>query len=344
MRLYLFVFAQACLFAASQPAYWPRGEEWEKQTPEKAGIDAAILEDALRFAGEHNSTGVLVVRHGRIAAERYWQNWNRDSVGPIYSASKSVAATLVGMAIEDGKLRGVNQPMADFFPALKSTLRHHLTMTSGLKTTSGAAAGKRDEFEATAALPLEHPPGTAWSYNTPAYRLLLRVLELATGENLNDYTRRKLTEPLAMNHTRWDGPPVGDHNNWMWMESSVRDMAKFGLLALRRGQWDGRQLVNEKYMREAASKSQDLNEAYGYLWWLNGGKSYMRPGRAGVHNGMLMPDCPPDTFAALGAADKKIYVVPSLDLVVTRHGGAAKAADFDNEFLGRVCKAVSRQP
>lgn len=339
MRAYLLLFAQACLLAASQPVYWPRGEEWQTETPAKAGIDATALEDALRFAAEHNSSGVLVVRHGRIVAERYWQKWNRDSTGPIYSASKSVAATLVGMAIEEGKLRGVSQPMAAFFPSLKSTIRHHLTMTSGLKVTM-PDTGKGDEFEATAALPLEHPPGTAWAYNTSAYRLLLRVLELATGENLNDYTRRKLTGPLGMSHTQWDGPPVDDHHNWMWIQSSVRDMAKFGLLALHRGQWDGRQLVSEKFMKEATSKSQDLNEAYGYLWWLNGSKSYMRPGRGGVHQGMLMPDCPPDAFAALGAADKKIYIVPSLDLVVTRQGGAAKTADFDNQLLGRFCKAM----
>lgn len=103
----------------------------------------------------------------------------------------------------------------------------------------------------------------------------------------------------------------------------------------------------------AAGTSQKLNESYGYLWWLNGKASYKLPGGGGPQPGMLWPDCPPDAFGALGAQDKKIYIVPSLDLVVSRHGGPAGVArtpgaegggrsSFDNELLGRICRAVKR--
>ena len=91
--------------------------------------------------------------------------------------------------------------------------------------------------------------------------------------------------------------------------------------------------------KEAIAPSQELNPSYGYLWWLNGQKSFKQPAGA-VREGMLWPDCPPDSYAALGAQDKKIYVVPSLDLVVSRHGGAAGERTFDNELLGRFCRAI----
>src|SRR4029079_3002698 len=140
--------------------------------------------------------------------------------------------------------------------------------------------------------------------------------------------------------------------NCTWYRSGLRDMSRFGLLILRNGAWEDRQLVSAKWIKEATSTSQTLNESYGYLWWLNGKPSYQLPsGAGGAQRGMLWPDCPPDAFAALGAQDKKIYVVPSLDLVVSRHGGAAGIAQgpggecggrlsFDNELLGRVCRAA----
>jgi len=126
-------------------------------------------------------------------------------------------------------------------------------------------------------------------------------------------------------------------------------MARFGLLILRNGMWDDRRLVSAAYIKESTATSQKLNPAYGYLWWLNGKASFkLAGGREG--QGMLWPDCPADAFGALGAQDKKIYVVPSLDLVVARHGGAASVAraqgegggriSFDNELLGRICRSA----
>src|SRR5262249_1904494 len=110
-------------------------------------------------------------------------------------------------------------------------------------------------------------------------------------------------------------------------------------------------LVSEKWLQEATSPSQKLNESYGYLWWLNGQKSYKLPVGLITHKGMLWEDCPADAFAALGALDKKIYIVPSLDLVVARHGGAAgeRSAEgggrdsFDNQLLGQICRAVIKK-
>ena len=337
---------------AAEPVYWPKSSDWETRTPAQSGMDGDAVEEALRYAGEHHSTGVVALRHGRIVAERYWDNWKRDSAGPIYSASKSLASTLIGMAIGDGKAKGVHQSMADFVPAWKGsekekiTIRHALTMTSGIKVGVDQPAPGAYQFDATAALPLEHPPGTHWAYNTPVYRMLLSVVEVATGETLPEYTRRKVLAPLGMEHGEWQNQPAGERLNWTWFSCSIRDMCRFGLLASRGGEWNGKQLVSAKYLKEAITSSQEMNRSYGYLWWLNGQTSHLLPAGA-AREGMLWPDCPADAYGALGALDKKIYVVPSLDLVVARHGGAAGVArvagpnqSFDNELLGRFCRAV----
>lgn len=335
---------------------YPGSVEWETRSLIEAGIDPQVLEAAVRYAATHHSTGLLILRGERLVTEQYWQQWTPEVSRPIFSASKSLIAILVGMAIEEGLLKGVEQSASAFVPSWKGTskeaitIRHLLTMTSGLKLGGALTLPYLDVFERTAALPLEHRPGEHWAYNSSASQMLLRLLEMASGQRLNRYTQRKLA-PLQLHHSSWDcGLAPNDQLNCTWFRSSLRDMAKLGLLMLRQGRWADRQLIGAAFVKEATSTSQTLNQSYGYLWWLNGKSSFLLPdGRGGY--GMLWPDCPPDAFAALGAEDKKIYVVPSLDLVVARHGGPSGVelspgdangprSSFDNELLGRICRAV----
>jgi len=346
--------------AAPPKKYWPRGNDWETRTPKEAGMDAATLEEAIQYAGNHNSTGLLVLRGGRIVTEKYWQGWTPETAQPIYSSSKSVTATLIGMAMEEGKIKSVHQSASAFVTAWKGgpkeaiTIRHILTMTSGIKVGRGAVSPAVDAFEETAAFPLEHAPGEVWAYNTPVYRMLIRILEITSGQSIDQFTERKLAGPLSMNRSKWDcNPGPNGKTNCTWYRSCLRDMSRFGLLIQRGGKWETKQLISQRFLTEATSTSQRLNESYGYLWWLNGKPSYKLPAGREVQQGMLWPGCPPDAFGALGAQDKKIYIVPSLDLVVARHGGPAGVARgpgaegggrsaFDNELLGRICRAVKR--
>jgi CubicO group peptidase (beta-lactamase class C family) len=342
---------------AGNTMYWPEDTQWEIRRPESAGFDARALDAVLDFAGKQDSTGMLVMRKGYIVAERYWKGWDENTPDRIFSTSKSIIGTLIGMAIDDGKIRSVDQPAADFVPAWRNTdkqtitIRHLLSMTSGLGLYNDRKIMMPvgvDAFELMGQAPLEHPPGTAWVYHSPAYRVLARILENATGETLSNYQQRRLLGPLGMRHTSWEtlDAPNG-RLNYLWMRASVRDMARFGLLILRGGEWRGQQLVSRDYLTMSTRKSQSLNPSYGFLWWLGGEPFYKRPDGGGLKPGPMWPDCPRDAVGALGAFDKKIYVIPSLDLVVVRHGGGAygggdPAGDrkFDNELLGGVCKAL----
>lgn len=339
--------------AGASGAYSPSGSQWETVPPEAVGADVATLEAALDFAGRTNAGGVVVLRGGRLVAERYWDGWDAGTVGPAYSASKSLVSTLVGIAIEEGSLRGIDQPAADFLPEWRSsaehraiTIGHLLTMTSGLEGAKRSlilGSLVRDERAFATKLAVAHPPGTVWDYHNSAYRLLFPILEGATGKSLEAYTREKLFEPLGMDRSRWGVKRRGA--GYTFIETTARDAARYGLLALRRGQWGARQIVSNEWI-DAASRPADarLNPSYGRLWWLNGGAHHYLPLRPEKRPGPIFPGCPPDAFAALGKDDQKIYVVPSLDLVVTRFGDAADSSnpalsEFDAKFLGEVCRA-----
>lgn len=125
--------------------------------------------------------------------------------------------------------------------------------------------------------------------------------------------------------------------------SNTRSMARFGLLALNKGKWKDEQIINESFFNQCINSSQNINPSYGYLWWLNGKSSFMIPGEQTVYQGFLVPNAPADMYAAMGAEDQRIYVVPSKKLVVIRMGDASNPANpnfavsgFDNELWGKL--------
>jgi len=105
--------------------------------------------------------------------------------------------------------------------------------------------------------------------------------------------------------------------------SNTRSMARFGLLALNKGKWGNEQIINETFLTESTSTSQSINPSYGYLWWLNGKTSYMVPGGQTVYSGPLVPNAPLDMYAAMGAEDQRIYILPGKNMVVVRMGDAS---------------------
>jgi CubicO group peptidase (beta-lactamase class C family) len=324
---------------APAPLYFPPATgAWQTVSPQSAGWDEAKLKAALEFAGRKNSTAVVILYGGKIMAEQYWSGWNGSTAQEVASVQKSFTSFLVGVARSEGKLN-LDDPVSKYLgprwsrcPSTEGqiTVRHLVTMTSGL--------GERLECDAQ--------PGAKWMYNTVAYYRVKDVLEKATGQPISPYLQSKLAGPTGMSNTSWLlGSQVLPSSSAL--QSSARDMARFGLLVQAKGKWGDQTLLGDQsYLNEALSTSQNLNLSYGYLFWLNGKASYLLPGGQGGGQGSLIPCGPNDLVAAMGKKDRKIYVVPSLNLVVVRHGLTAdpvqereSLTSFDNELWAKLMAA-----
>lgn len=218
-------------------------------------------------------------------------------------------------------------------------------MTSGILAARGFTIPQGvDQADYTAVLPAVHAAGERWIYDDHVYRLLFRVLEEATGEPLPRYSQRTLFEPLGMSDVGWLQRQGAGRPNYRGIRTTARDLARFGLLASHRGLWQNQQIVSRGFWDRALTALQALNPSYGLLWWANGAASFTLPGGAQAE-GPLWPEVPADAFGALGASGRRLWVVPSRDLVVARLAKKptdrdfAGAGSFDNQFLRRVCAA-----
>ena len=351
--------------AAAEVLYFPpAGNEWDHVTPSAVGWDPSRIFDALEFAGQRGSSSVVILYRGRILAEQHWNrttqprlpngkrnryHWmrhGRDARGhdieDVASVQKSVVAILVGIAQHKGLLKtsdpvhqhlGFGWSRCEPSAEAQITLRHLLTMSSGLN--------EQLEFVAR--------PGKRWRYNTAAYSRLLKCLVAVSGQDANQLTRTWLTQPIGMNNSRWiprSRQPTETATNQWGFATSAHDLARFGLLILAQGTWNDTGVLQDKhYLKTALSSSQDMNLAYGYLWWLNGQRSALRGGRKVP--GSLNPQAPADTVAGLGALGRKLWVVPSLHMVVTRlgdHPDRPNEPRFDREFWRLLMRAAPAQP
>jgi len=351
------------LFAAKKEAFLyfpPSNGEWEKIDPGKIGWKPAKLKEALDYAGKGKSSGVLILYRGRILAEQYWpldpkestadgkpnpyfhMRLGKDAKGraieDVASAQKSVTAMLVGIAQHKGLLK-IEDPVHKYLgkgwskaPAVaeaKITIRHLISMNSGL--------GTRLQYEV--------PAGTKWLYNTTAYSRSLTCVSKAAKMDANELTKKWLTGPTGMADSRWDKRPWaglgGIVANQYGFATTARDLARFGLLMLANGTWEKQNVIGGKdYLKAAISPSQNLNPSYGYLWWLNGGPFVARS--AGQKKqGRLIAAAPMDMYAAQGKLGRKLYVLPSQQLVITRLGDQAPN-NFNTEFFKRLRAAIGK--
>jgi CubicO group peptidase (beta-lactamase class C family) len=312
-------------------------------------LAAGDLQPALDYAQGQKTTGFLVIQDRKVLAERNWPapedrrfslmlyGKARDGslLEDVASQQKSFVSVLVAVGIDKG-LIDVARAVSDYIgpgwskaaPDQETKIRliDVLTMSSGLTEQFAYAA----------------PPGTTFLYNTPVYAVTKRVLAAAAKQPLETLTRDWLTAPLGMAETGWRQRPaaMADVGNPTGLVTCPRDVAKFGQLILDRGRApDGRRVVSEKGLAAMFARSA-TNPAYGRLWWLNGSRFTIKPLARRV-DGPLIPAAPADLVAALGALDRKLYVVPSRKLIVVRMGQAAPDADFDQQLWTRLAPAFA---
>lgn len=331
---------------APQPtgSYFPSTDaSWETVRPAAAGFDSVQLASALAWAGEQNSAAVVVLWRGRIVMERYWQSWDTQTRGPYFSAGKTITAALTLDLVHDGDV-ALDAPVSTYlgpgWSRMSSgeqavSVRHLLAMSSGTN----------DSLQR-----VFNPTARRFYYNNPAYYQLFAVMASASAQSVPSLAAQRLFLPIGMSRTLLIGNVDTGVSGYI-VVGSARDFARFGILTLNHGRWNGTQvLADSALLHQARQPSGTDNQSYGWLWWLNGGPSFRTPGPylLPTTNGPMWPAAPADLAAALGKDDKKLYVVPSLDLVVVRLGerapisGAvspAAVSTFDNAFWTRLMAA-----
>ena len=340
MRIIKYIIL-AFLFAFelnSAELYFPPiiGSTWETTTPESLGWDVTKIQSFYDFIEQQNSKAIIVLKDGRIVLEKYFGTFTKDSSWYWASAGKTLTAFLVGKAQEEGFLK-INDLSSKYLgngwtkctkeQEDKITIRHQLTMTTGLYD------GVPDNHcTIDSCLIYKADAGTRWAYHNAPYTLLEKVLISATGSPINTYTYQKL------------GSKTGITGLWFTLDydnvyfSKPRIMARYGLLFQNDCVWDKDTILRDrKYFDEMVNTSQSINNSYGYLWWLNGKVSFMVPTLQTVFPGSYAPDAPKDMFAGLGKNGQIVCVSKSKGLVVVRMGDKP---DDGGEMPLKLCNQI----
>jgi len=291
-------------------------------------------------ASSANVHAILAVRGGKLVFERYFKgsdeingrrmesvSFDADTLHNIKSATKSVASLALGIAIDRGLIRSLNEPIFSFFPELSDLrspekeriqLVHALTMTMGLKWVEAIPSNEGDNDEVrmhiasdpcryVLALPATAPPGQEYFYNTGALTLVSAIVRKATGRTLDEFARETLFQPLGITNVEWVRVKR-DSDAGGGLRLRPRDMAKIGQLVLAGGRWNDSQIVSKAWIETSTAPKVEATggQFYGYLWFL--GRSLLN-GRE-VH-----------WAGALGRGGQSIRVVPELNLVVVVTAG-----------------------
>ena len=322
--------------AGAQTA-WPK-PEWQTATPESQGMSTAAVEKVGQWLKDNASKSGLIVRHGRIVGEWYFEGADKNTQLLVYSTSKSFASTAAGLAIAEGKLTldskvGQFVPQASPAEKLQVTVRQLISMTTGVHNNPTLPT-RPDVFSyAVQEAPMDFRPGEKWDYNNTGLALLSPVLRKATGVELDQYLRDKLFRRIGIADDTWHWEQREQQTlSYSGLHITARSLARFGLLFLNQGRWQDEQLVATDWVKAATGPSQTLNPSYGYLWWNNTTDKW--------------PGVPRDAYAALGRSDNSMLIVPSLDLVVLRQmgedGGTPRKSNI-GQLWKLACDAVVEQ-
>lgn len=323
---------------------FPR-DTWQRATPESQGINPAGLHEALDYL-HANSSGVgtdetVIVRNGYLI----WEGPDANNVHEIYSCTKTFTSTVLGLLVAK-RVLSVDDYATKYFPSLadqypeyaKIRLSHLATMTSGYDSIRGDGwrfyetnRSKHHEYvlSFTTPGPPLFPAGTSFKYHDPAVHILGYILTKASGQSLEQIFTKWIANQIRMKQFTWsnygyrDGvlfnnPAGTPGKNQGGIYSSPRDLARYGLLYLNKGNWKGKQILDASFVERATStqvpadvktKYFDLTGRYGFFWWTNGiTADGTRP----------WPSAPAKTFAAHGAGRNFIFVMPEWSLVIVR--------------------------
>jgi CubicO group peptidase (beta-lactamase class C family) len=324
--------------------YFPptSGNSWETTSIASLRWNQSAVQPLKDYLAQKNTKSFLILVNGRIVMEEYFNGHSASSTWQWNSAGKTLVATTTGIAEQEGLLT-INDRVSQHIgsgwtsaPLAKEnliTVKHLLTMSSGLNDANQLVTPANLSYIADA--------GTRWSYHN-VFQRLMNVVEDAGNQSFESYFNNKLRDKIGMEGT-WNNGLI-----FRIYHSNTRSMARFGLLALNKGKWNNEQVVNEPFFTASVNTSQNINPSYGYMWWLNGKTSFMLPNGQTTYPGTLIPNAPADMYAAMGAEDQRIYVVPSRNMVIVRMGEASDPGNpsfalsgFDNELWQKINAVVN---
>ncbi|MBU0544826.1 MAG: beta-lactamase family protein [Proteobacteria bacterium] len=300
--------------------YWPTSG-WKTSTPEQQGMDSAKLMIADEFIQNRlpDAFSLLVVKNGYLVFEKYYSWGSPYKYAAVHSVTKSVISALIGIALDKGYLKSVDQKLIEFFPeyitddldprSKEISLKHLLTMSSGFRwddrgSNMWAWSSSSDWFKSAIQLPQENNPGEVFNYNSATSHLLSGILSRATETSTLDFAKRNLFEPLGVQSAYWHQDPQGYYIGGFGLGLSARDLAKIGFLYLNNGYWNGQSIVSEYWVKESTDQQiQAFSHpiygtfGYGYQWWVK-----------------KIDGC--SSFRAWGRRGQFIVIVPELDLVI----------------------------
>jgi len=327
----------------NEAMYFPlnTNTEWETKSIASLGWNQNAVEPLKNYLIQKNTKSFMILVNGRIVMEEYFDGHSQNTSWEWNSAGKTLVAITTGIAQQEN-LININDKVSKYLgigwtsePLAKENLitsKNLLTMTSGINDVSNLVTTSNLTYLADA--------GTRWSYHN-VFQKLMNVVASASNQNFETYFNVKLKNKIGMDGYWHTGIIFKIYN------SNSRSMARFGLLALNKGKWLNEQIINESFFNESMSTSQSINPSYGYFWWLNGKANYMLPNSQTVYQGLLVPNAPADMYAAMGAKDQRIYVIPSKNMVVIRMGNATNSANptfalsnFDNELWSKINEII----
>ncbi len=327
----------------SQTTYFPplTGNSWDTISPMRLGYCQDKIDSLYNFLDNQNTKAFILLKDGKIVLEKYFNSQTQSSLWQWASAGKTITSFLVGIAQQEGDLSILDSTSAYLGNGWtnctlprenKITIKHQLSMTTGLDD------GVTDNYcTLDTCLLYKADAGKRWAYHNAPYTLLGDVLEQATGQTLNNYVAQKLKTPIGMN-----GLYINSGYNNVYF-SNARSMARFGLLILNKGVWNGNKIMTDSnYFHQMVNSSQTHNPSYGYLWWLNGKSSYMVPGYQLSFPGTLFSNAPSDMISALGKDGQFLNVIPSQNIVWLRMGESPDNSQVPFLLNNDIAKYVSK--
>lgn len=335
-----------------RPGRFP-GQDWDVGQAADHGFDLQKLAELEQWAfarqGDEidrkgmRTDALILVRHGRIVFERYARGATKERPSYLWSITRGVAAALVGVAVQEGRL-DLNAPVATYVPEMRRGRHARVRITDLLRTSTGVqwtegyeyapvfssaitmlyTAGRSNMGAYAASRPLAHPPGTYWQYEGGSTNLLMLALKnTMSDEAYAQYPWTAMLDRIGVRSATWERDGAGVFVGYCYLYMSPRDLARWAMLLLQDGVWDGQRLLPEgwvRYMTELAPAfrttaiHRDLREQN------PGAHLYLNVGDPARGLPEPYPGLPKDLFGGMGHWGKRVWVIPSLDLIVVRTG------------------------